>query len=92
MAPRGRRDRPHLTGGAPYDVDDLLHVFAEKLARTYTVRELDPGPAALVLLVGEVEHRLYLPRPLVGAVLRHVEQHDDHPWGGDLEPVEAVPG
>lgn len=71
-------------------MDALLHLFAEQVSATCTVLELDPGPAALVLVVGDAEHRLYLPRPLLEAELRHMEQHGDHPWGGVLEPVEAV--
>lgn len=73
-------------------MDDLLHLFADKLASEYTVVELDLATAALVLRVGETEHRLYLPRPLVGDVLRHMEEHHDHPWGDDVEPVEGVAG
>ena len=78
-----------MTAGPTGDVDDLLRRFADLLASEYTVAELDLATAALVLSSGETEHRLYLPRPLVGDVLQHMEQHHDDPWG-DVEPVEAV--
>lgn len=71
-------------------MDGLLQLFVEKVASTYTVLDLDPGLAALLLVAGDTEHRLYLPRPVLGDTLRHMEQHDDHPRGAALEPVEAL--
>lgn len=70
------------------DVDELVRVFARKVATEQEVRAVDLAQAAVVVVHGGAEHRLWLPRPVLAEALQRADD-GDRPLGADLAPVEA---
>ena len=71
------------------DVDDLLRLFADKLSSEGEVRELDLRQAAVVFVQDSTEHRLYLPRPVLAALLES-SGDDAGLWGPGVSATESA--
>jgi len=71
------------------EVDELLHLFASKVAMHAVVLALDLRASSLTLSDGDVEHRLHLPRPLLAAGLTEMRR-GVHPWEAGTPATEAL--
>ncbi len=70
------------------DVDDLVRLFAQRIATQGEVRELGLAQAAVLVVRDGAEHRLWLPRPVLAQSLRQAADGNS-PFGPDLAPAEA---
>lgn len=69
------------------EVDELLGLFAVKIADQYDFVEADPQRGVIVVREGATDHRLHFdPEALAGTLA----DHDPGFWGPGVDPVESV--